>query len=290
MSKPQPKKWEMPPIHPANTAPAMSDAELAELAQDIDTHGMHEPIVLWRDNSEEASGSAGPFPVYLLDGRNRLAALSRLGIADPYDAKQGGLVITTVRTLHAMKRVSYMGSGRLSEAWETDCDPYAFHQSMNVFRRHLTPEQRRELIVARLKENPERSNRKIAKILKVDDKTIEVVRQDLERRAEIPHVEKRVDTKGRQQPAAKPKRTSAPQSGLSKMAGLAPPSSCQAVEKATLVQMVSHQRGVHFFSRIIRTWVSTAANELSATDRGILRDLVLEELKQKLDASEVEVA
>jgi hypothetical protein len=53
------------------------------------------------------------------------------------------------------------------------------------------------------KTNPERSNRQTAKIVGVDDKTVGSVRTDMERRAEIPHVAKRVDTKGRQQPARK---------------------------------------------------------------------------------------
>ena len=73
------------------------------------------------DNREEANGAEGPFPLYLLDGRNRLAALERLGIADPYDAKQGDLVVTTVRILRAVKQVSFIGFGRKDE-WQVDCD------------------------------------------------------------------------------------------------------------------------------------------------------------------------
>jgi len=64
-----------------------------------------------------------------------------------------------------------------------------------------------------LKKKTEASDRQIAKQLKVvTDKTVGAVRSKLERRAEIPHVEKRADTKGRKQPAKKktPRKPSAP--------------------------------------------------------------------------------
>jgi hypothetical protein len=171
-------KWECPPIHPANDLPPMSDAELAELAEDIKAHGMHEPIVLWRDNREEAKGSSGPFPLYLLDGRNRLAALERIGINDPYAAEPGGLVVTTVRTLNAVKRVSYLGR-RMKYAWETDCDPYTFHKSMNVFRRHLTPEQRRWQIKQAIVADPKASDREISRREKVSHHTVAATRAEM---------------------------------------------------------------------------------------------------------------
>ena len=53
-------------------------------------------------------------------------------------------------------------------------------------------------------DTPERSNRQVAAGLGVDDKTVAVVRRELETRTEIPHVSKTVDTLGRTQPARKP--------------------------------------------------------------------------------------
>ena len=86
------------------------------------------------------------------------------------------------------------------EAIDSSVDPYAFVLSANVHRRHLTAEQRRDLIAKVLKADPAKSNRQIAKQVKADDKTVANVRHDLEARAEIPHVEIRTDTKGRRQP------------------------------------------------------------------------------------------
>jgi hypothetical protein len=77
-------------------------------------------------------------------------------------------------------------------------------------RRNLTQQQRRELIREELKQNPARSNRQIAKALKVDDKTVAVQRLELEWRAEIPNVSTVTDTLGRQQPVKKQSRNGDP--------------------------------------------------------------------------------
>ena len=81
--------------------------------------------------------------------------------------------------------------------------PAAYVISANIHRRHLTAQQKRELIAKLVKAQPEKSNRQIAKQAKVDHKTVASVRQEGEGRGEFPHVEARTDTRGRQQPAKK---------------------------------------------------------------------------------------
>ena len=61
----------------------MSDVEIDEMARDIYENGLREPIDVWFDNHTEAGGSQGPFPYFLIDGRNRMEALRRLGHASP---------------------------------------------------------------------------------------------------------------------------------------------------------------------------------------------------------------
>jgi len=58
-----------------------------------------------------------------------------------------------------------------------------------------------------LKAQPEKSNRQIAEQVKASHVTVGAVRTELEGRGQINHVEIRVDTKGRHQPANKPKAT-----------------------------------------------------------------------------------
>jgi hypothetical protein len=79
--------------------------------------------------------------------------------------------------------------------------------SANVHRRHLTAKQKDEVIEKLLKARPEMSDRQIASIAKRDHKTVSKKRAKMKSRGEIPHVEKRTDTKGRKQPSAKPKKS-----------------------------------------------------------------------------------
>jgi hypothetical protein len=84
-------------------------------------------------------------------------------------------------------------------------DPVAFIISANIRRRHLSTEQKQDLIAQLLKDDPTRSDRAIARNVGVDKNTVATVRAKQESRGEIHHVETRVDSKGRRQPAIKPK-------------------------------------------------------------------------------------
>src|SRR5260221_11063114 len=163
------------PIHPAaNLLPVMSPDELRALGEDIRKHGLASPVVLWRADDKA--------PLSLLDGRNHLDAIgSTAGDWKPGTGK-------------------WEGSGKVI-VLDHSVDPFAYVISANIHRRHLTAEQKREIVAALLKANPERSNNATAKIAKVDDKTVGAGRADLERRSEIPNVSTRTDRKGRKQPA-----------------------------------------------------------------------------------------
>src|SRR5262249_25357013 len=114
----------------------------------------------------------------ILDGRNRYRACLAAGV-EP----------TTVN-----------GNGWID-------DPAAYVISANIHRRHLTADQKRDLIAKLIKAQPEKSNNAISKQAKVDDKTVAKVRREMEGRSEIPNVAVRTDTRGRQQPAYKVKPT-----------------------------------------------------------------------------------
>jgi ParB-like chromosome segregation protein Spo0J len=185
------------PIHPAaDLFPLVSESELKELAEDIRKNGLQTQIVLWSERNDS--------PRYLLDGRNRLDALALLGWLLPTSRKAGdpfkispdsGIGLGGFPRISRLQVITKHCSG----------DPYAVALALNVHRRHLTADQKRELIEKLLKAKPEASNRTIAKQTKVDHKTVGKTRAELEGRGEIPHVEKRTDTKGRKQPSAKPK-------------------------------------------------------------------------------------
>jgi hypothetical protein len=175
-------------IHPAaELLPRMSPDELRELAEDIDKNGLREQIKIYRD------------PVLgdcVLDGINRLDALELRG---------------------EDTRLSVFNSQELVGAhYDPTFDPYAYAISVNIKRRHLTAEKRREVIAAMLKAKPEASNRQIAAQVKADDKTVAKVRSALEATADIPQLNKTVgkDGKARKQPAKRPKAQEQPDGGV----------------------------------------------------------------------------
>jgi hypothetical protein len=190
-------------VHPAaELLPALLDAELRALADDIKANGLHTNIVVW--------SPANPDDKYevLLDGRHRLDALALLGLLCVDEA---GHLCTTKRWLRDRGWSDDGAPERLHRQYIEGGDPYALALSYNVHRRHLTAEQKRDLIAKLLKAKPEASNLAIAKQVRVaTDKTVAKVRADLEARSEIPNVEARTDAKGRKQPASKPKTKPGP--------------------------------------------------------------------------------
>ena len=185
-------------VHPAaELFPPMSEAELRELAEDIKAHGVQTEIVIWFPSPDDDAAQQ------LLDGRNRLDALALLGLLCVDDEHD----LCTNKFWNGIEK-KWIDHDRLCPAHifkrhHHGGDPYALALSFNVHRRHLTAEQKRDLIAKLVTAAPEKSNRQIASSVKVDHKTVAAVRSEREGRGEIPHVEKRTDSKGRKQPAKK---------------------------------------------------------------------------------------
>jgi DNA-binding Lrp family transcriptional regulator len=180
-------------VHPAaDLFPLMSESELQELADDIKQNGLQQPVVVWKthDGSE-----------HLVDGRNRLDALALLGwLAPPnHDPSTRAHPLAINRKCRRDLGFHTFSNFHLK-------DDNAVHQYVigaNVHRRHLTAEQKRDLIAKLLKAQPESSNRQIAKTVGAHHETVGAVRSEMEGRGEIRHVETRTDTKGRKQPSKK---------------------------------------------------------------------------------------
>jgi hypothetical protein len=159
----------------------MSDSELSGLGEDIKKRGLQTPIAILvgEDGTE-----------WLLDGISRLDAMELVGLP----------VVTNCDLNQEVAQTQTVAG---------NVDPFAYVLSANIHRRHLTREQKAELIDRRLKVKPEQSNRTIAKQVKSDDKTVGKRRKKLESTAEIPQLAKRTgaDGKERKQPAKKQKPT-----------------------------------------------------------------------------------
>jgi hypothetical protein len=183
------------PVHPAaELFPLMPPAELQALAEDILKNGLRARIVLWSEA--------------VLDGRHRLDALALLGLLCV--DKQGrlatnklwnGLQWVTDDGPRELRFERIEGGGRVE--LPSSFDPYALALSYNAHRRHLTPEQKRELIAKLVKAKPDVSDRQLGKMAKASKNTVASVRTDLESPGQLDHVDKRTDAKGRKQPAKK---------------------------------------------------------------------------------------
>ena len=182
------------PIHPAaDLFPMMTPDELKELGEDIRKQGQRVPIAVWKAQKRSRPE--------LLDGRNRLDAMEAVGIGLRVDY-EGTDLNPCVRLFKHMPPDGPWWPIEIVEL--IGLDPYDVVLSANIRRRHLTAGQRREVIAKVLKATPSKSNRTIAKQTSADHKTVGAVRDKLEVRGEIPHVETVEDSKGRRQPAHKP--------------------------------------------------------------------------------------
>jgi ParB-like chromosome segregation protein Spo0J len=195
-------------VHPAaDLFPLMSPEELRELGEDIKANGLKVPIETWfdKDGDEE----------WLIDGRNRLDAMTTLGYRFVRKETQHG-EWTCPEHL-----IIYEPTGRKTvQVRPHHGDPYAVAVSFNINRRHLTAEQKRDLIEVLLKAKPERSDRATAKLAKVSDKTVGAVREKLEATAEIPQLGARVGADGK---ARKQSKHEEPKPAEEKLAPLPEP-------------------------------------------------------------------
>jgi hypothetical protein len=191
-------------IHPATDLfPMLADDELVALGEDIKRNGLTSPIAV----------TAGA-EATLVDGRNRLAALYIVGLRVRLERSNTGQ--WKLLAEEQLPDGRWVGMPLTRQIGTTvlviSDDPVEYITSVNIHRRHLTQETKRELIAKLLQENPRRSDRATAELVKVDHKTVAAVRRKEVDVGSIPHVAKRIDTKGRQQPTNKAKSTSKPKS------------------------------------------------------------------------------
>jgi ParB-like chromosome segregation protein Spo0J len=179
------------PAHPAaELFPLMADDELRDLAEDIKKKGtLTDPIVVFVDHDGNC---------WVLDGRNRQRACKRI------DYDWAAQDVIEVREFVGRRDVESGPQGEVRiHVNGVLMTPLEFVLSKNLHRRHLTGQQKREVIAKLLKAKPEQPDRQVAAKVGSTNKTVAKVRKELEGREEIPHVEARTDSKGRSQPAAR---------------------------------------------------------------------------------------
>jgi hypothetical protein len=200
------------PVNPAALLlPRMEPKVRRELAEDIRSNGQQSPIVMLVDPQGSRS---------VLNGISRLEALELLG---RQVIKNGGLNPEVVQ---------------FQEIDAADLrDPVSFVLSVNVFRRHLSSKDKRELAANLLRLYANKSDHQIAEMVGMSHHTVGAVRNELERCGQIAHVLKRIDATGkRSQPAKKPPPKESKESPLN--APVAPPEPLKvAADSASLKEI-----------------------------------------------------
>jgi hypothetical protein len=161
-------------VHPLtkDMFPEIKDTAFDELVADIGANGLRERIALYQGK--------------IVDGWNRYRALLKLGHADRPEFY--------CNVLHLIGPTTERITDELVKTYVL---------SKNWHRRHMTADERREFIATKLRADPEKSDRQIAKETGSNRTTVGEVRQDMEDRGEVSIPDTRTDAKGVKQPAKK---------------------------------------------------------------------------------------
>jgi ParB-like chromosome segregation protein Spo0J len=193
------KTWYWLPFR--DRLPPLSPTEYEELKADIAKRGIITPIVGYKIPVNGAKTKDHDTEVVVIDGANRVQIAAALGIPDRAATACGRDPIPT----------AYVGC-RCTEQ-PTQKQPEALADDLNLHRRHLTPEQRREYIAKVLKDKPQRSNRQVAAQTGTDHKTVGAVRVKLEATGEIPQLQGTEGRNGKVRPARQQAKPAARRNG-----------------------------------------------------------------------------
>ena len=189
---PRPSWRDVIKVHQAaELFPKMTDAELEVLGKDIAKNGLTSPIAV------TAKLSYG-WAYQLLDGINRLDAMERVGFQFTL-VLEGGKCKINPEPYYFKDGKFFPEAIVVDEAHALD-----YVISANIHRRHLTAEQKRDLIKVVLKAHPSKSNRQIAKLVGASHPHIAAARAEFEASGDVETVTTSIDTKGRKQPTHKP--------------------------------------------------------------------------------------
>ena len=136
------------------------------------------------------------------------ADISERGVLVPIEVDEEGNILDGHHRVQICLELGIESWPRLVRTGLSEEEKRQHARKLNLARRHLNQEQRRDLIDAQLTETSELADRQIAAGLGVSHHTVSSRRKELEAGGQIAHVsETRLDTLGRAQPARKPMKT-----------------------------------------------------------------------------------
>jgi len=125
------------------------------------------------------------------------------GVRVPIDVDEHGEILDGHHRARIAEALHVMCPRRvLPDLSETEKRAHAL--AVNVHRRSLSQAQRRDLIAASVKADPDVSDREHARRTGASDKTVTSIRRDLESTAEIPQLDRTTGSDGKSRPASRP--------------------------------------------------------------------------------------
>jgi len=216
-------------------------ADYENLKADIEKNGIRDPLKVYQKDGQS----------FLIAGFNRVKIAQELNITDPLP------VDTYKGTPAEYKELAIID---------------------NLNRRHLTIAQKKKIAEYLIIADPKTPARQIAKKTGLTDKTAGKVKADLERRAEIPHVDKVTDSKGRKQQAKKPVKISNAKTALAVKIPAAPD---ETPEKKAAIFINNFYRldlDIYQLKKITLAVIGEALTRIKGTDRAAL----IKEIKKML--------
>lgn len=129
-------------------------------------------------------------------------SIARHGIEHPLDILDDGTILDGH---HRFSAARLEGLAEVPVRVVTPADPVDYMIRAALERRHLSGAQKRELAMRLLKAQPDQSDRRVAKTVRVAPTTVGKVRKQLEEKGDVSRMDTREDSKGRKQPVAERK-------------------------------------------------------------------------------------
>ena len=105
--------------------------------------------------------------------------IAERGVMVPIEFDEGGNVLDGHHRLKICVELGIEDYPKIVREGMSEPEKWTHARKLNMARRHLTREQRRDLIRAQIKDTPALSDRQIAKMLGVSNSTVGVIRHDL---------------------------------------------------------------------------------------------------------------
>ena len=128
------------------------------------------------------------------------ADIARRGVMVPIEYDELGNILDGYHRLRICGELGIKDFPKVIRAGMTEAEKLTHARKLNMARRQLTCEQKRELIRDQLKATPEQSDRQIAKALGVSHPTVSNQRRELEKSGDVEKFTTSTDTLGREQP------------------------------------------------------------------------------------------